>query len=91
MTISDLRNLDRDDVLSWLGLQKRTSTGAYVAGCLGLFASGLLLGAGAALLVAPKPGRELRSDLRSKLKRAADDLEASRPVITRDDDSRKPF
>jgi gas vesicle protein len=86
MTINDLRNIDRDDVLAWLGVQKRTSTGAYLAGCLGLFAGGLVLGAGAALLMAPKPGRELREDLRARMKKAANGAEPSRPTITRDED-----
>ena len=69
MTISDLRNLDRDDVLAWLGLRRQSSVAGRVAGIVGLFAGGLLLGAGVALLMAPKPGRELREDLRTKLRR----------------------
>ena len=75
MTINDLRNLDKNDVLAWLGLKQRTSTGAWLAGTLGLFAGGLLVGAGAALLMAPKPGRELREDLRTKIRRRANGSE----------------
>jgi len=82
MTINDLRNLDRDDVLKWLGLKRRSSAGAWLAGTLGLFAGGLLVGAGAALLMAPKPGRELREDLRTKIRRRANGAEAT---VTRDE------
>lgn len=72
MTMKDLRNLDKDDVLELLGLQTRQSTGAWLAGSLGTFGVGLLVGAGIALMLAPKPGRELREDLSSRLRRRAD-------------------
>lgn len=72
--ITKLKDIDRDDILEMLGLETRSSTGAYLAGTLGTFGVGLLVGAGIALMLAPKPGRELRTDLRERLRRAPDDI-----------------
>ena len=73
MNLKDLRNLDKEDVLGLIGLESKTSTGAWLAGTLGTFGIGLLVGAGIALILAPKPGRELRDDLRERLRRAPSD------------------
>jgi gas vesicle protein len=75
MNLKDLRNLDKEDVLGLLGLEQKSSTGAWLAGALGTFGVGLLVGAGIGLMLAPKPGRELREDLRDKLRRAPDALD----------------
>ena len=72
MNFKDLRHIDKDEILGLLGLETKTSTGAAVAGTLGTFGIGLLVGAGIALLLAPKPGRQLREDLREKLRRSSD-------------------
>jgi len=67
--LQELRDMDKDDFLGLLGLQtKRTFTGELL-GSLGTFGIGLLVGAGVALLLAPKPGRDLRHDIRSKIRR----------------------
>ena len=73
MKLKELRNLDKDDILEMVGLQSKTSTGAWLAGALGTFGVGLLVGAGLGLLLAPKPGRELRDDLRDKFRRIPSD------------------
>lgn len=73
MKLKELRNLDKDDILEMVGLQSKTSTGAMLAGVLGTFGVGLLVGAGLGLLLAPKPGRELRDDLRDKFRRIPSD------------------
>jgi gas vesicle protein len=73
MNLKDLKNLDKDDLLGLLGLEQKSSTSAWVAGTLGTFGIGLLVGAGIALILAPKPGRELREDIRDKLRRTADE------------------
>ncbi len=52
-----------DDVLASLGLQTRKTTTDYLLPALGVFGAGLAVGAGVALLLAPKSGRELRGDL----------------------------
>jgi hypothetical protein len=87
MNLDDLRNLDRDDVLAWLGLQRKGSVAGAVVGILGLFAGGLALGAVAALLLAPKPGRDLRDELKTRLRRATEGEDPSRPVVTRDENN----
>jgi hypothetical protein len=77
MKMKDLRKLKgmkKDDILGMLGLETRRSTGGWIAGALGTFGVGMLVGAGVALLLAPKTGRELRTDLRDRLRRAPDDL-----------------
>jgi hypothetical protein len=73
MNLKDLRNLDKDDVLGLMGLESKHSTGAYLASTLGTFGVGLLVGAGIALLLAPKPGSELREDIRGKLRRSSNE------------------
>jgi hypothetical protein len=82
MNLKDIRNLDKDDVLAMLGLETKSSTGTWMAGTLGTFGVGLLVGAGIALLLAPKPGRELREDLRERLRRAPDDLNEAMSSVT---------
>jgi hypothetical protein len=74
MKLTDLRHLDKDDILAALGLETKSSTGAWLAGTLGTFGVGLLVGAGLGLMLAPKPGRELREDLRERLRRAPEDF-----------------
>jgi len=68
MTIQDLRNLDREEVLGWLGLELKDSTGARLAKTLGVLTAGVLAGGCIALLLAPKAGNELRDDLRERLR-----------------------
>jgi len=75
MNLKELRKLDKDDILEMMGLQSRTSTGAWLAGTLGTFGVGLLVGAGLGLLMAPKAGRELREDLRDRFRRVPSDAD----------------
>jgi hypothetical protein len=75
MTLKDLRDVDANDVLRFIGLQRRRSVGGYIATGVGFFSAGLLLGAGAALLLAPKTGRDMRDDLRERLRRVPQDAE----------------
>ena len=67
MKLNDIRNLSKDDVLAALGLQTRSSALSSVFGSIGLIGLGMIIGAGAALMMAPKSGRELREDLSTKL------------------------
>jgi hypothetical protein len=53
------RYLDREDMLRRIGLQQRTPTSDVFTG-LGLFAVGVLVGAGLGLMFAPKRGDEMR-------------------------------
>jgi hypothetical protein len=67
MKLNDIRNLSKDDVLGALGLQARPSLLGSVAGTLGLLGLGLIVGAGAALMIAPRPGKQLRRELGERL------------------------
>lgn len=67
MNVRALKDLDKDEILSMLGLQSKETTSDWVVNSLGPFGVGLLIGAGLALLLAPKAGSELREDLREKL------------------------
>ena len=84
MNFKELRNLDRDDVLEMIGLQRKSSTAAWLAGTLGTFGIGILVGAGIGLLMAPKSGRELRENLRDRFRRMPDDLGDTMSSVGRD-------
>lgn len=51
--------MDRDEILRRMGLEERTPAGDVFTG-LGLFAVGILVGAGLGLMFAPKRGDEMR-------------------------------
>jgi hypothetical protein len=70
----DLKKMDKDDVLELLGLETRKGPADWLLPTLGAFSVGLLVGAGLGLLMAPKPGAELRNDLRSRLQGGEDSL-----------------
>lgn len=82
MKLKELRNLDKDDILEMMGLQTKSSTAAVVGGTIGVFAVGLLVGAGLGMLLAPKAGRELRDDLRDRLRRVPSDAEDAVAAMT---------
>ena len=69
MNLKELRNFDKDDILEMMGLQTKSLDRRLVAGTLGTFGIGLLVGAGLGMLLAPKAGRELRDDLRDRFRR----------------------
>ena len=82
MKLKELRKLDKDDILEMMGLQTKSSTTAWLAGTLGTFGVGLLVGAGLGLLLAPKPGRELRDDLRDRFRRVPSDADDAVAAMT---------
>lgn len=55
----DLRHLHADEALGWLGLERRRGPLAS----LGVFAAGVVIGAGAGVLLAPASGVETRRRL----------------------------
>jgi len=67
MTLKSLRDMDKDDLLRLIGLQTKRSAAEWLLPSMALFGLGLLVGAGVGVLLAPKPGRELRGDLRNRL------------------------
>ena len=68
MKLRDLTDIEKDDILGALGLQSKPSATSWVLGTLGLFGLGMVIGAGVALMLAPKPGVELRRDLEGRIK-----------------------
>ena len=57
----------REDLVNALGMASQRSTTADFATVIGVFGAGLLIGAGLALLFAPKSGEELRRDLGDRI------------------------
>jgi hypothetical protein len=88
MRLKDLSDIDPENILRFIGLQRRRSVGGYIATGIGFFSAGLLMGAGAALLLAPKTGRDMREDLRERLRRVPQDAQnIASSVIGRDENS----
>ena len=73
MKINDLRDFSKDDLLSALGLTGKPSTSDRLLGTLSIFGVGLLVGAGAALLLAPKSGEALRGELGDRFRNLRND------------------
>jgi gas vesicle protein len=63
MRLQDIRDMSKDDILATLGLASKPTTGEWLLGTIGIFGIGVLVGASAALLLAPKAGTDLRQDL----------------------------
>jgi hypothetical protein len=72
--LKDLKKLDKDDLLNLIGLETRKETTDYLLPALGAFTVGVLLGVGVGLMLAPKPGNELRSDLRNRFQAGQDTI-----------------
>lgn len=71
MNFDTIKNLGKEDILNSLGLETRRNHGAdYLVPALALFGLGVVVGTGIGLLVAPRPGRELREDLANRLQQA---------------------
>jgi len=64
--LEEVRGMRRDDILAALGLARRRSLPEAWLPAVGLFAAGIAVGTGMALMLAPKSGRDIRHDLRDK-------------------------
>ena len=71
-TGKSLRELSKEDILGALGPASKPSASDRLLGTLGIFGVGLLVGAGAALLLAPKSGKALREDLGERFRTRGD-------------------
>lgn len=71
------RALSGDDLLGYVGLQQKRRLTGYVIPGLGIFAAGVLAGAGIGLLIAPTPGRELRHQLGTRYQKVRSRLGAT--------------
>jgi hypothetical protein len=72
--VNDLKKMDKDDLLNMIGLETRKETTDYLLPALGAFTAGVLLGVGVGLMLAPKPGNELRNDLRNRFQSGQESL-----------------
>lgn len=73
MNLENLNDISRMDVLRTLGLAPRVRD--YIWPAIGLFSTGALLGAGAALLLAPKSGAKLRAEVSHQVRSRLDEIE----------------
>jgi hypothetical protein len=80
MSLKDVKKMDRDDLLELIGLQTRREPADWLLPALGIFGAGLVVGAGLGLLLAPKPGRELREDLRHRVQSGAEAVARALPL-----------
>jgi hypothetical protein len=69
MRLDDLKDISPDDVLAAVGLSIRRSSARRVLEATAFLGAGLVLGAGLALLLAPKSGKGLREEIGQKLGR----------------------
>jgi hypothetical protein len=81
MMIQDiLRALpSKEDIASAVGLEARRSTTGHMLAALAIFGTGMILGAGLALLFAPKAGHEIRHDIAGKVGEIGGHLRAQVP------------
>jgi hypothetical protein len=79
MKLDDLREFSMDEILSALGLTAKPSASERLLSGLGIFGVGLLVGAGTALLLAPRSGKALRADLAERLGHRRDEEAGSPP------------
>ncbi|HEY0715595.1 MAG TPA: YtxH domain-containing protein [Polyangia bacterium] len=88
MKLQDLKDISKEDALAAIGLAIKPSPGQWLAGTLSVFGFGVIVGAGVALLLAPRTGRELRDDLSEKVRTLREKTaqrmgsNASEPAIT---------
>jgi hypothetical protein len=68
MKLRDLTEFDKENILGALGLQSKPSTTSWALGTLGLFGLGIIVGAGVALMLAPKTGPEMRREIENRIK-----------------------
>jgi len=68
--LGDVMESFTSDVLSSLGLQRRSTSAEYLIPAVGGLAVGILVGGAAALLLAPTTGAELRARLSDQLQDA---------------------
>ena len=72
MKLQDIKDMSKEDALAAIGLSIKPSSGQWLASTLSIWALGVAVGAAAALLLAPRSGRELRDDLADKAKTLRD-------------------
>jgi hypothetical protein len=69
MTMNDLKNISKDDILAALGLETRHTMGDHLGSGLLMLGIGLAVGVGIGMMLAPKSGGELREDLGNRYRK----------------------
>lgn len=79
------QDLDRERMLEMVGLERRRSGAERFLPVFALFGVGILVGVGVGMIVAPRPGRELREDIKGRfqqqLPKAAEMMQAAAEKI----------
>jgi hypothetical protein len=71
----------KEDIVNAVGLETRPSATGEILAAFGIFGTGMILGAGLALLLAPKAGYETRHDIAEKVGEIGGHLRASVPPL----------
>ena len=81
MKIEDILHAlpSKEDIASAVGLEARSSASGDMLTAFGIFGAGIILGAGLALLFAPKAGHEIRHDIADKVGEMGEHLRAQMP------------
>ena len=81
MNIEDILQAlpSKKDIASAVGLEARASTTGDMLTAFGIFGTGMILGAGLALLFAPKAGNEIRDDIAEKVGEIGEHLRSQVP------------
>jgi len=69
----------KEDIASAVGLEARSSPSGDMLAAFAIFGTGMILGAGLALLFAPKAGHEIRHDIAEKVGEIGEQLRAQVP------------
>jgi len=69
----------KEDIASAVGFESRGSAAGGMFTAFSIFGAGIILGAGLALLFAPKPGHEIRRDIAEKVGEMGEHLRAQMP------------
>jgi hypothetical protein len=92
--LQSLQNLSADDFLATLGLQRRRSGMGFdetLVPSIALFAAGALVGAAAAMLLAPKSGPALRRELTASAKDLGQRIGTTASSVVQDVREALPF
>lgn len=66
-----VKTLRKDSILETLGLEAKSSLAVSIFKFCGVLAVGMATGLGLGLMMAPRPGRQIRADLGRRIKRSA--------------------